>query len=1409
MFKISPTAAFGDGSPDGDESDDNISLTSTVSGHDSDQEFGVESILAEELFDGNMYYLVEWTGFPLHQSTWEPEANLGSELKAMWEEDKAKHAAGELELFDIQKFENARKLAKKEKAERHHRRNCKRGKLGLTLTPPFADPDSSDEEAVEEAVEAEVADSAPANQQKVQNAVPATAPLHAGAATPAVGSAPPQDEARQSMPAAREPTESSLANQREQTARPQPTGYQGTARRPSKPSSTDSAPKSKTRPAVTIPRTTAPTISKPSLGARKTLTAKKSTAQPAGNIFTSGKPRRQRANLGDAMSDTTKTPQLFDKHRQRRLVQLRSREKEDIAPDASKLQLFDLRSGQSVGRRGSAGPVLSPTRLPSPQGGLLETPTAVEPPQVTAQTSPKPTANVLDTVAPKKKRKSVRFLDEDDDEVQLVIAQEPEQMDLDIPAAGLSHRPTPPAKETRNSTKTLIFGRSSIKVTLNGLPCESADQPSWLSRFLAAETLEFKHSCFAKTAAAQLGVVVQDLLASGILVSQEDATLGRVAEYLTGGLLAICCLLGDYNVLVYPINCEEWKSIAGDQNTIGTPEAALGYMIFSSSQNCRLILPPLTVDPEFQAAPGGDKREQPEKDKNEPSARGQMVGRLFDFDYNKLLPRIPNPLPVHSFFLAIPDSRKEIGQALYHWLRATNPDCKIFTSQHAGGWVAFRAQVEHIPGVVIIHEMLAWSMRRFPHLGRYLVSRNDEYWCFSEPVNKVPLYPSISEPKHPLSPGDMRLVRLFPYRTVIFLTPSFFVSEPQRSLEFLEWFRGKWGGSFHFRLVTAFNIPDYLSELADERYQARQHLLNNTSGDSMSEREAERVGLGREDFRSRYLAAQVASELDMVRTVTAGAFAHDEDNSQLIYADSSIDPNDEQSLINWFGWWATLRADQFRKFHVIGSGRTITRESRRGERQVRIPKYTKVTLNDPDAVLEVLQERNDQIEAAEGDEDNSGGRRAQLSPDDDDKKMAGFKQGPWSFQSNLIRMEDPASFASYLESLETLDGFRLQWILFRFPVSWLDFEMAEHFGDFSAKFSRIHDWFNFAFPFGACYNGKGPRRTPFSYNTYVGFFYTIDTEWDSDNPPPRESPERHPWIAVYRPVCPHKKPYGRCELIIWDPAARTRYPDGKAPAERDLIFMQRQLIQHVREHCDEKNNGTWLDQVWFGGWEWPEDCDSPYPNDVTLQYLRRMLGEIRSFLPAPEPVMERTPYRRVREFGITAPRRPPAIQPSPPRAAAAAPTSRARSDTPESALFVDRDGSELMDLDLPTQERKPGSDRPPSSEAEDDEHEHARIIFHPPRGHTSNNNGSNRPRSRCVNHLYEKARIAQARAPGATTMQYRFPPTMEWYAEQKAEGRGFAHLNVDSWEGVFRTLKIGGDEGGREGGNGAGGGREG
>ncbi|KAK0741725.1 hypothetical protein B0T21DRAFT_282949 [Apiosordaria backusii] len=1428
--------------------DDNISLTSTVPA-DDDQEYVVETILAERKNqEGILYYLVQWdaTQFdPFWDSTWEPAENLGDELSAQWAETKAKQAAGEMEPFDVDKYFEVQERKEREQKERHRRRNAKRARLGLPLTEPLLttsrksstsrDEDSSDEEASEDD---DLEDVTPVSRPKVpksrqastsmqkkgiarpiSTSTPKSPTKSKAAKSPAVSKANKERPRQASLSgkptkpvqtAATSDPQTSSSTKKRQATRPPTTGYEGTARKSSK-DLTGGLPKSKTKKSDAALGARGSSIRVASSG-QKTLMARKSAQKTipgrTGNIFTSGKIRKKRATIEEVMSNPSKDPKPFSNMHIGRVAQLRSRAREDLAPDPSHVALFPVTKGPAAARRISkdeedellsrrskdggddlfvaddamelhsepqpqapspapanpAGPTPVSTGLPPESTVLTPVSAGISPTSTGAPPSSKAlvpqsstgTATILNPLP--KKRKSVRW---NDDENNVVTFHEPEPMDMDVdgpiesnqasaslqPSKSFSHRPpTPPpmlppqqpeviplTQGKANSQKRVMFGKPGsgsepIQATFTCLPDESAHD-GLLASFLAAETLEFSHTCLATAVTTSFNSMVKRALAFGGVLSDTDKrTLTNVATYLRAGMLGLLCACPEYSILIYPTKCEEWNPVQltglpVSEKNAASPELDLEYYIFTPHEDYLALLPEPDSVP--SKAIGVDKQLP---------NRQAILQKFFNFDYKKLLPSKPSS--THHFFLAFPDSKLEVRLLFFHWLRASNPDCCIFTSENPGSWHAFQAKLasERTSGVVIVHELLAWVLHRMPNLRYHLFNQDDRWWCLTEPISTLPMFPSTNSllEEEPVAPGHLQLSRLFPQGTAILLTPSFLVSEPTRALEIIDWFLTYFSKSTTCRLVTAWDIATYLRDLATEKEQDRADLLASpTATESTASLAIEEnlKGLSKEDCQCRFLTATKAFELDDLRKRKVPPVGDNEEGATLVYAIESIDPNDEQSLVNWFGYWSTLRMDQFRHFYVLGSDDTMTaRRCARGEREIAVPTYTKYTINDPDSVmkatLELYQARNAQSEQpaapAAGDDTHMATNAA---------TSAGVFQAQvlQEVQSDLFTRADKNSFTNMLRDLGPPDFNSTVWVLYMFPVSWSDSEMADHYYDFAQNWATISTWFNWAFRWGG---GTGKTR----YNTYVGFFYTIAEEWDPSNKPNDRRPKRHPWLAFYRPKNAYRRPWSRdAELIIWDPAAPRKFGD-REPTEGELTFMQRQVVQHTREHGPMKNIGTELTDVWLGGYKIPDECHSVHDLDVVTLFLQAIGDDakFKEFVPAPYSVMRRSDsgYKRVR---LTA------------------------------ELSRGQLGSEKEDVAMDTEE----SD---TSEEED-----ARIIFHPPRG-------TGRPLSRagpskCRNRLYEEARLWRNKhGPRSQWMRYQFRPTLEWYKEQEEEGRGFSHI---------------------------------
>lgn len=1354
------------------EEDDNISLTSTIiEEHDPEEEFVVQDIHLERTADdgSGKIFLVEWAGWPLDQCTWEPASNLGKELLEEWEEKKEQQRRGEVQSWTWDMWMEIQDTADREHLARHRRRNARRKKLGLPLTEPIDEPEAiggeerksldNDDSSSEEGEEgralldlaAERRDSR-AQQKKLSSttvasprSTPSKAHRHSsGGDRPRPGLA--RKISKGPGPAPRQ-------------ERPSSTGYQGTARRPSL---TGVNTSSGNRGILTAPR---------KASGAKVHTAKKSVpVTDASNVFAGGKRRKPRMGLQDAVSDPTKEPKLFTKLRYRRLAEKNSRAKEDRAPPLMPNMFANFDSPptrKSTGTGPTSAPSRKQTGIPSPAVGntdvlkpqeedkpahsnddgspmFVDEPASIEKDTLASATletqihvrspvSEKPSLSMQP-----KKRKSVRFHQGDAPD----STDGPVHMEIDPPLAGgiAEQRVATPKPDipTRIVQTKLWFGfvhdSEPILCSMDGIPLTS--EGLWLSDFLKTEILRFEYTCSEKDFAFQRVMLWQDLLCSGTVASgQGSPALETAAANLREGMLALYHTTPSYSLILYPANSDEWRSLMVEQGILPSNEGGSGlrYCMFRS---------PEEVGP-FLRRPAAKAPEKHLKSYEE-----KLLWRLFGFDYQAMLPpsKPGFKAPTHHCFLLFPRNRSDWLAALTRWVRLSSPECRIYTNYDEGAWSSFCDATGFTSGIVIVHELLSSSLRRIPDLWNRLHYSRDSYWCFSEAVQPQPIFPSLTVADDVVQPGDIRLVPLFPTRPkrrfALFLTPSFLCSEPKRVYELLQWFYDVWAvrRSPTCRLLSAYNLHEHLENLALQKSREREDVVEQYKHNVLPAEITLNVkGLSREDCAYRFKALSLALELHHIRAKEAGPSNVNEDLSPLQYADPSIDQNDEQSLVNWFGWWSSMRLDQFRGFHVVGSNSSIRfNGSQKGSCVIPIPKYSHSTINDPDLVMEEVQRMNERAEASEVSkllpqtEDQGDAKHAALS----EPPPGASSSHPSFFQSKYLKSGHASAFTAELDQIRR--GVSRHVTLYIFPVSWTDIGQSFHFGDVREEFAQITRWWDFAYPFE-------PSRP---FNTYIGFFYTLQ-DWDPDAPPACRTPVRHPWICIYRsPGAARKQfPIRGCELIIWDPAARDRFSDAVSPREEDLAYGQRMVVQFIREKTSEKNPGSFLQRIWYGGFEPPPDVNSPYQVDIALASLTMLMRHPYKYLPLYTKGMVDAGYRLVCHKG-----------------------SRLSAGKLASSL-----GSPPMDGDFPGQD-----------ESTDDDEEDARIIFHPPRGDARRTAG----RTKCINHLYEKATAARREHRDRTHMRYEFPVTAEWYDVQRSEGRSFEHVQVAPWESVFDMLKI-------------------
>ncbi|KAG8160280.1 hypothetical protein KVR01_009816 [Diaporthe batatas] len=1387
-----------------DDDADSISLTSADDfTYDPDTEFVVEDIRSERVDprDGVLKYLVEWANFPLDECTWEPESGISEVLKDSWEEKKLSQDPRIAEEFE-RRYEDAYNRVLEERRDLHRRRNAKRRRLGLEETKfffrgnPYPDldddtepghgaskdsrsnsatafaSDSDSEEAEEDGridhneesvVQSRKHPSHPKTQastrpNKIFSVDPSATGSKQGASndqsqprprpstTTQTGAAPLQ-------PKARSISSASTLQREKQSA----TGYQGSARRAS--TGTTQAKSVPIRVSSAGSASAKPTSGPgPSTIATKGLTAKKSGSKaPIGasatNIFIDGKKRRSRQNLASAMTDTNKNPKFFTTHSFRRKAELKSRDHDDQAPEVSKVaaHLFSINQGPPPRRTSTQNTKHSRDSDGDHDGMPVDMTDDVEMagPRRSSTSASEPKSVLkrfsldLDADRSKKRAKTVRFTGKDGDSFvsEPMALEEPQGLANRIrspppPATSPSPPPEPKTKVSlatyhsrlvQNVEKEIILGTGSrsLDVTFHDVPKETSretDQP-WLRDFCSASRLHFGHAVLAESIIAQLSQLrgqdrqAHDVLCHGEVTSGNRESVEVLAEHLRVSHCGLLASHENYNLVIYPTRCDGFQTSALGIDSPNVPEVALRHFIFRSSHNISRLLRPTAA----------------KTDQIVPAAVGKgqkaVFRSLFGMRYGKLIAG-PREKKEHHFFLVFPESAVEWYRSICCWLFVCNSHCKIYTSFDAGSWTAFLEKSNNQCGVVVIHETVVDFVRRFPSIAEILQTDNNyNFWRFSATRGLQQI--QCSEGSSKRLTLDV-FSRIFPMGKAILVTPSFLVCEPQKTLQLFEWFFGHQTVYSSNKLVTAFNIVDYLRDLASEANQ-RQASLKQRQGTHMSELEAadERnaLGLSDQDLIARAKAWSMADEWLSVNMERNGVFS---EQNHVIFAEKCIGPNDEQSLVNWFGWWSLENIDQYRKFYVLGSG-SVAKQARqtaagplsRASRSIPIPTYNHSVVNDPDEALRVVLTKDD--------------KPREDAPTSNGGMQVGQAQTAL-FQSQRFANND-RNIRYFLHGIDRPGQVRI----FGFPVSWLDYNMADHFGDSIMEFSTLKQWLNWPYPWLG-----DPHQT---FSTYIALFYTIQEDWDPRNFPSGIKPKRHPWILIYRPWEPHAKwdryRHGKMELIFWDVRAGRELENNHSLKVSDLNWMQREAVKFVQAHGTEKNPGSRVDRVWLGGFRnHQKQLRSTLPADMTAEFLEALsdLTQLRWKLPSSDNFMRQGGWREV-ALGETAAR---------PRAAGTNMDAPSRDDTAEQSS----NGSN---------------------------HE-TRILFHPPRG--SAEAGTARP-SRCTNELFEQSRLARLRNSRATSMGFTFKPTMEWYGDLVAEGRQYEHIYVDCWEKVFEQLRVG------------------
>lgn len=123
--------------------DDSISIISTAPS-EAQEEYAVETVLAERETDGVTQYLVKWEGYPEERCTWEPATSFQSlDTLLDWNKKKLRIEQGLEVPCDVDDLLKRIDIWIKSSEERRSRRRAKRIRLGLPVASDETDDEAS------------------------------------------------------------------------------------------------------------------------------------------------------------------------------------------------------------------------------------------------------------------------------------------------------------------------------------------------------------------------------------------------------------------------------------------------------------------------------------------------------------------------------------------------------------------------------------------------------------------------------------------------------------------------------------------------------------------------------------------------------------------------------------------------------------------------------------------------------------------------------------------------------------------------------------------------------------------------------------------------------------------------------------------------------------------------------------------------------------------------------------------------------------------------------------------------------------------------------------------------------------------------------------------------------------------
>jgi chromo domain-containing protein 1 len=1375
---------------------DDIDLASTdASGTDDTKEFEVEEILASEQRDGETKYLVSWAGYEMHSCTWEPASHLTKGLLQMWEERQTEISKGERAAFDTGVFEKAKEDWAAGYAERHKRRNLERAARGLPTTRRSVDLEdgssgsdgseegsngrsSDDNSSSDEALEEDKIEEPP--QKSVRRTAKAStepakprfrqttftgAPRNPSTQRRPADSAPRVPPAvAQSRPAIFGPNPAQTAAPMRSRTAPVSTGYQGTARGPSNTlgnrTSVGQRAASSQHARSTTDVHVVSTTGVGSLG----MMARKSAAPPRGktrtagtNIFQGGKTRKTRTRLEDNAIDPTKDAKQFRTPRIARISQKRSRDKEDKAPDATMLRstLFDISKGQQINGKAAVSATEQNERKVETTTNIIpvEIPSDEEVPRPSV--GKRPALNPPDQGLSISRKKSVQFAPADED---MFFASEPMEIDDSLEKAtnveiSATLTSTPLSMVEAGHAGSIIRPptppRRGASSTSKGPP--AAEYQLQHNQIKTSVDFAFAHK------PGPIEVIVQLVLSEsgdeGVAAVLQSGTIKFEHTCLAAVILSQLEMnritLVGIGVLEGANSGQQELEVVAENlrvDSAGLCHIGLDYCFVVYPPNCDAWKVPsigfVPLDPSEKA----------------------LRYLVFRNEFN-----LTSHLMSHTSFAAnrIDDTDKGM------------PDRALIMRQTLG-WeyerlvYAFKAHRDAQHHFVLLFpeskvrvtlpSVVHWLQACNPKCRIYLGHQPGAWSTFRDveksmsTIGIVIVHQSLTSAIRRFA-GFQDMIRndfcnIWSLSESLEANPSFPSLTADTNVSV--------AGAMDFqRLLPHRSVllltPNFLASEPRQAYSLLKWFMN--------------VWAGQSDYK-------LVTAHDVVDYMRELAFAAADERKKLLDSskDSMLDPEISAAAQKLSQGDCDLR---FRSWDCVAE--LADMRSRRagafGEHEENSPiLFADEAIDSHDeqslvnwfglwSMMHMDQYRKFHVVGSE-DKSKRGYTKC---------RVPRFSQGFGAGHGTTARDERPSDrpsqkedlapasmsqmnsirFGSYsssklqnqLDSLARRRDPNSKWMLYNRPLSTDPCPPLPRPHNLHVDYFSVEEWWIF---WKSRYGGP--------VNTVMGLFCTSKDDLEHESLTPEESRqtlavERTPWVAIFRKVQGE-----HFDVIIWDPDAPDRCRLTERITEMELLPAQRQLVDYFSEKIPQLDRDSHLDAVWLGGFD-PIHMDSVSRSkmDLALDFLEASTNSmhgLKQYLPIAAHHLQERGYCRVRSSA---------------RSQKAARNGAARNNSRKIAPKGDE-----MEVNL-------------LSGSEDNQ---AKVVFQPPKGYAKYDGAA----SRCNNFFYEQAKAAawdaREKKQSPELMIVKFRATLDWYEEQKVEGRTLNHLNIAAWPAIFRICRI-------------------